>query len=100
MTKTPALPRTLVGLNARFASDGLPVELVKGPGYFYFVFEDGNPDHHTTESVMVYRFSDLPAARWYDDAREFFEKHSKVLDERRTYEQGGEFPISIGGEVR
>lgn len=65
------LPRTLKALNARFARDGLPVELVRGVGYLYFVFEDGNPNHFDTRSIYVARFAHQSPETWYSDAVAF-----------------------------
>jgi len=60
-------PKTKAALNRRFKAEGLPVELVKGlGGYFYFVFDDGNPNHHDTESVYVYAFDHDCPKNWYD----------------------------------
>lgn len=63
---------TLPALNRRLAK--LNVELVKGEGYFYFVYEDGNPRHHATTSVYTYRLNNLPPALWIEDAEAFAAK--------------------------
>jgi hypothetical protein len=73
------LPRSLKGLNRRFALDGLPVELVRGDGYLYFIFEDGNPNHYDSKSVYVPRFSDLSVETWYADAVEFVRERRREL---------------------
>jgi hypothetical protein len=62
---------TLPALNRRFAAERLDVELVRGEGYFYFVYDDGDPHHHDEQSIPVYRLNELPAAQWLDEGREF-----------------------------
>lgn len=81
MTTSKPLPRTLKALNARFAADGLPVELVRGEGYLYFIYEDGNPHHYDSRSVYTPRFSDFSPDRWYSDAEEFVADRRAALAE-------------------
>lgn len=46
----------------RLRARGLPVELVRGGGYHYFIFDEGAL--YATHSVMVPRFRSLPVDRW------------------------------------
>lgn len=56
-------------VNNVFSASKLPVELVKGSGYLYFVFDDGK--RFDTLSVMVPRLNDLSLAQWVDEGKEF-----------------------------
>jgi len=47
------------------------MELVKGDGYLYFVYDDGGKGYDT-RSVMVPYLKDLPLARWVDEAKDFY----------------------------
>jgi len=62
-------PQTKAALNSRFEAEGLPVELVKGDGYFYYRFDDGAL--YDTHSVMVCAFGHDDPARWYATGVEF-----------------------------
>ena len=64
-----SFPQTKAALNRRFKAEGLPVELVKGDGYFYYVFDDGAL--YDTHSVMVYAFGHDNPERWYTTGVEF-----------------------------
>lgn len=57
-------------VNNVFSAAKLPLELVRGEGYFYFVFDDGGKNYETL-SVMVYRLNDLPLARWVEEGKQF-----------------------------
>lgn len=57
-------------VNNVFSAAKLPLELVKGKGYFYFVFDDGGKNYETL-SVMVYRLNDLPLERWVEEGKQF-----------------------------
>jgi hypothetical protein len=56
-------------VNNVFRASKLPVELVKGKGYLYFVFDDGK--RYDTLSVMVPRLNDLTLDRWVAEGKEF-----------------------------
>lgn len=57
-------------VTARLAKLGHPeVELVRGEGYHYFVFDDGT--HFETESLMVMRFRNRPFEDWVADGVDF-----------------------------
>jgi hypothetical protein len=44
------------------------VELVKGEGYFYFVYDKG--DVYETRSVMVNSLNELPLDQWVEEAKD------------------------------
>ena len=92
---TKPLPKTLPAFNRRLAADGIPVEVVQGRGYVYMIFEDGNPDHYTSKSIMTPRFSDVTPDRWLADVIEFAADHAAVLAERAAEPPSGimRFPV-------
>lgn len=47
------------------------LDLYQGKGYLYFVYNDPANDVYDTESVYVYRLSDLPKQRWIEDGKAF-----------------------------
>lgn len=63
-------------VNNVFSASALPVELVKGKDYFYFVFDDGT--RYDTLSVPVPRLNDLTFAQWIDEGKQFAAKHMGV----------------------
>jgi hypothetical protein len=56
-------------VNNVFSASGLPVELVRGSGYLYFVFDDGK--RYDTLSVMVPKLNRLPLAQWVAEGKQF-----------------------------
>lgn len=60
-------------INKILKEDNLPVELVKGDGYFYYVYDytDGNRLVYDTEMVIAYRLNHQTLARWVEDGRRF-----------------------------
>lgn len=56
-------------LNNVFSVSALPVELVKGKDYFYFVYDSGAK--YETRSVMVPRLNDMPLKKWIEEGKEF-----------------------------
>jgi hypothetical protein len=62
---------TVKSINKVFKEDGLPVELVKGEGYFYYIFNEPRDSVYETRSVYVYRLSDLTKQHWIDEGRMF-----------------------------
>lgn len=52
------------------------VELVRGEGYHYYVFDavTHGSGAYETESVMVPHFRDIPHQRWIDDGISFAER--------------------------
>lgn len=59
-------------VNNVFRASKLPVELVKGKDYLYFVYDDGK--RYDTLSVMVPRLNDMPLERWVAEGKEFAAK--------------------------
>ena len=73
------------GVNKCLKAGGYPeVELVKGEGYFYFVFDnivdnkhdlvDNQPQVYETENVMVCNFRDQMFDHWVRDGIDFAER--------------------------
>lgn len=60
---------TLKKINAELAKQGIPAELVKGDGYFYFC---GEAVALAKEQGVygVYRLNDLSLEQWIQEARE------------------------------
>lgn len=56
-------------INSVFSASMLPVELVRGKGYFYYVFDDGKK--YLTRSVMVMRLDQLSPADWINEGKVF-----------------------------
>lgn len=57
---------TLNRINKELALRNLPVQLVRGDGYFYFIGDVlGNKE---TTSVMVYRLNHLTMEQWMEEA--------------------------------
>lgn len=62
---------TLAKINARIARDVSPlVELVRGEGYLYFVYDDGGPKYET-KSIMVPYLNCYSAHDWVQEAAQF-----------------------------
>lgn len=74
MTKT----RTIAQANRAIAKAGLPLELVRGDGYHYFVYDDRGPNY-TTVSVYTCYTSDLSVEQWVEEARTAMETVNKEL---------------------
>ena len=53
--------------NYKITKEGIPLELVRGEGYHYFVFDDGK--HFETVSVMVPYTNSLSYDQWLAEAR-------------------------------
>jgi hypothetical protein len=70
------LKMTLAKLNTKMKATVSPcIELVKGEGYHYFVFDDGAA--FETESVMVPYTNRITPAEWLLMAEQFAAKHIK-----------------------
>lgn len=75
---------TLKAVNAALRAKGLRVELVRGEGYHYYVFDDG--ERYETNSVMVYRLNMQTLDAWIAGAQTFVDE----INERLTgYGVGG-----------
>lgn len=59
---------TLKQVNALLKAEGIPLELVRGEGYHYFVMDDGDKVFET-ESVMIPYTNHQSVSRWVNDAR-------------------------------
>lgn len=59
-------------ITKKLQAAGLPLELVRGEGYCYLVFEEGNK--FETRSVCVPRISDLSVESWLLEGRQFVEE--------------------------
>ena len=56
--------------------EGYPITLVKGNGYYYFVYDDG--EVFETESVCINRLNSMPTEFWLITGRQF----AKAVQER------------------
>lgn len=57
-------------INNAFKRAGLPLELVRGKGYQYFVFDDGGT-RYDTESVYVCYVSQMADAWWIEQGKQY-----------------------------
>ena len=70
---------TIKNVNASLAASGIPLELVRGKGYHYFIYDcDGAYD---TYSVMVYRTSQVTIKGWLEYAQEALTSINEALGE-------------------
>jgi len=74
---------TTATVTRRFQAEGLPVELVRGKGYHYWVWDDGT--NFETESEMVFRFRDLTVDAWVARGRDFVAKVQALIADRAEY---------------
>lgn len=58
-------------VNKVFAEDKLPVELVKGEGYFYFQYDLPEQNVFETKSVYVASLNQLTKDEWIREGRQF-----------------------------
>lgn len=70
----------------RLQALGHPVELVRGKGYHYFVYDDGT--HYVTESVMVMHFRSIPYQQWVDDGETFARATKTKITEQELIPSG------------
>ena len=75
---------------------GHPVEMVRGAGYHYFIFDDG--DFYDSVSVMIPRFRSWPVERWVAEGAAFAKRcvWAKAEAAERDAERGTG-PLKIGG---
>ena len=64
-------PRSKADLNRYLAAKGLPVELVKGEGYFYLVWDQPEANQFFSQTIYVFAWAQLDRAQWRDTALEF-----------------------------
>lgn len=74
---------TTATVTRKLRAEGLPVELVRGAGYHYFVWDDGT--HFETASEMVYRFRDLTVDQWVSRGRDFAAKVQAEIADRAEF---------------
>lgn len=60
---------TTRAVNKALESEGLPVTLVSGGNYWYFIYDAG--DVYETRSVLTPRLSDMSLETWISEGREF-----------------------------
>lgn len=81
--------KTIKQFNAALKAAGVPLELVKGEGYFYFpMTEDGVE----VPSIMVYAFSQMHPELWaveLANAVEFYQKNRPAQIGRPAELEGG-----------
>lgn len=53
--------------------DGIKFELVRGEGYWYFVYDNGD-DIYETHSVYCMYLSQMSDIKWIDEGRSFVKK--------------------------
>lgn len=59
-------------INKIFKEDNLPIELVKGEGYFYYIFDMCKSHNvYETQSEYIYRLNDMTKDEWVRRGREF-----------------------------
>jgi hypothetical protein len=61
-------------LNCKF------LDLVKGDGYWYFVYDDEENKVFETHSVMTMRLNDMPVEEWVNEGRAFILETEKYLE--------------------
>lgn len=47
------------------------INLYKGKGYWYFVYDDPNADIYEQHTVCVYRLNDLTLDQWIKEGKDF-----------------------------
>ena len=57
---------TIARINAAIAKAGIPLEIVRGEGYQYFIYDDG--DHFETVSIYVCWLNTYSVAEWVNQA--------------------------------
>lgn len=62
---------TIKSINKVFQEDNLPIELVKGEGYFYLIYDDVENNIYETVSIYTVRLGDMTKDRWIEEGRTF-----------------------------
>lgn len=65
---------TLARANRAIEKAGIPVELVRGEGYHYFVYDNPERNVYDTISVMVPYTNMCPVEWWVKEAEDAYEK--------------------------
>ncbi len=60
---------------------GIPLEIVRGEGYHYFIYDHFGPDYETV-SVYLMHTNSFSAAQWAEEARQVYADILKRLRER------------------
>ena len=50
------------------------LSLYSGEGYFYFVYDNGNPHAWGDHSVYVYRLHDMSLEQWIEEGKNFLQE--------------------------
>ena len=50
------------------------LNLYTGKGYFYFVYDNGNPKYYADHSVYCYRLNHMSLDQWVDEGNNFLER--------------------------
>lgn len=66
----------------------LPVELVRGDGYHYFIWDDESIGAYEDESVMVPYTSHQTLGRWVQEAQAFYADAKARYEERAAIDNG------------
>ena len=66
---------TIKRVQAAISKAGIPLEFVRGEGYHYFVFDDG--EQYETETVMIPYTSHCSVSRWLEEAQSALEQITK-----------------------
>lgn len=56
-------------VTTKLRAEGFPVELVRGNGYLYFIFDNGS--RFETYSIYTPRFNDLTEEQWLEEGRDW-----------------------------
>jgi len=56
----------------------LKLKLVKGEGYWYFIYDDPANNQYATHAVYVMYLKDLPYDQWVEEGKEFLKKELEL----------------------
>lgn len=62
---------TIAKANRAIVKAGIPLELVRGEGYHYFVYDDRR--HYDSVSIYVPYTNSFTAARWVEEAADAYQ---------------------------
>ena len=66
--------RTIADVTAALRAKGYPLELVRGNGYLYFVYDDIPANIWETKSIAVCYFKHQTPAQWVEDGEQFIKE--------------------------
>ena len=78
---------TLKQANRAIANARIPLELERGDGYHYFIYDVPSENIYETVSVYVPYTNAYSLSEWVDQAEYVFDHLKKTLDDRRYYEE-------------